>query len=325
MGIKTLLGVSALIALSSAPSDPSAPVADYHQHLFSPEVAGFVSANASPGSARIDSISAADLIRLLDDAGIRRALVLSVAYTWASADRHVENEYDHVKAENDWTARQVAEYPDRLRGFCGLNPLKPYALEELERCATIPQLRRGLKLHFGNSDVDLDNPQDVAKVRAVFQAANAHHMAIVVHMHPSISHHRSYGAAEARIVLDRLLPAAANVSVQIAHLAGSGGYDATTDAALSVFVDAIASRDPRVAKVWFDVTTVVRPGIPPDIAQLVTKRIRQIGPARVLYGSDAATGGNLTPREGWAAFRTLPLTQSEFRTIADNVPPYMRW
>src|ERR1041385_364369 len=144
------------------------PVIDYHQHLFSPGAATLVTGKPdSPG------ISARDLIALLDSAGIRRALVLSVAYTWGKASRApVENEYEHVKAENDWTAQQVAQYPDRLRAFCSFNPLKPYALEELARCSKDRQLHYGLKLHFGNSDVDLDNPDNIAQVRKVFAAAN---------------------------------------------------------------------------------------------------------------------------------------------------------
>jgi predicted TIM-barrel fold metal-dependent hydrolase len=44
---------------------------------------------------------------------------------------------------------------------------------------------------------------------------------------------------------------------------------------------------------------------------------------RILYGSDAATPTNL-PKDGWAAFRKLPLSDAEFETIARNVPPYMR-
>jgi len=56
----------------------------------------------------------------------------------------------------------------------------------------------------------------------------------------------------------------------------------------------------------------------------VVKRIRQVGAKRVLYGSDAAAGSNLRPREGWAAFRRLPLTQSEFTQIAHNLAPYFR-
>jgi hypothetical protein len=42
------------------------------------------------------------------------------------------------------------------------------------------------------------------------------------------------------------------------------------------------------------------------------------------HGSDGATGGGLTPKDAWAAFRKLPLTDAEFRTIATNVAPYMK-
>jgi predicted TIM-barrel fold metal-dependent hydrolase len=296
------------------------PVVDYHQHLFSPAALALVTGNPqSPG------ITARDLVALLDSAGIQRALVLSVAYTWGKASRApVEHEYEHVKAENDWTAQQVARYPNRLRAFCSVNPLKPYALEELARCSNDPQLHYGLKLHFGNSDVDLDNPADVAQVTNVFEIANRYHMAIVVHMHTSIDKHRRYGADEARTFLNDVLPAAPDVPVQIAHLAGSGGYDAATDAALSVFADAITRRDPRLKNVWFDVTTVVQPETPADELRRIAARIRKIGADRVLYGSDAATTPFAYPSAGWAAFRRLPLTETEFTTIANNLAPYMR-
>jgi len=297
-----------------------APVIDYHQHLFSPAAAALVTGNpASPG------ISARDVVALLDSAGIQRALVLSVAYTWGKASRApVENEYDHVKAENDWTAQEVAQHPDRLRAFCSFNPLKTYALEELARCSKDPQLHHGLKLHFGNSDVDLDNPANIAQVKKVFEAANGYHMPIVVHMHTSVDNHRKYGADEARTFLNELLPAAPDVPVQIAHLAGSGGYDAATDSAMSVFVNAIANNDPRMKNVWYDATVVVRPAMSPDQLQHIAERIRQIGVGRVLYGSDAATNPLAYPKAGWAAFRRLPLTEAEFSVIANNVAPYMR-
>ena len=48
----------------------------------------------------------------------------------------------------------AARFPERLRGFCSFNPLKEYALQELELCARDPNLRAGLKMHFGKSDVD---------------------------------------------------------------------------------------------------------------------------------------------------------------------------
>jgi predicted TIM-barrel fold metal-dependent hydrolase len=265
------------------------------------------------------------LIALLDAAGIRRALVLSVAYTWGKASRApVANEYEHVKAENDWTAQQAARYPDRLRAFCSFNPLKPYALDELARCSRDPQLHYGLKLHFGNSDVDLDNPQDVAQVKRVFQAANRYRMPIVVHMHTSIDNHRRYGAAQARVFVSELLPAAPNVAVQIAHLGGAGGFDAETQAALGVFIDGIAGHDRRMKNVWFDASVLLPSSTPAEDLQRIAAAIRRIGVGRVLYGSDSATSPETSPEALWAAFRRLPLTDAELLAIANNVAPYMR-
>jgi predicted TIM-barrel fold metal-dependent hydrolase len=313
---------AAVAVLSIAPAYQLAqpPVIDYHQHLFSPAAMALVT-----GKADAAGLSARDVVTLLDAAGIRRALVLSMGYTWGKASRAaVDNEYEHVKAENDWTAQQVAQYPDRLRAFCSFNPLKPYALGELERCSRDPQLHYGLKLHFGNSDVDFDNPENVAQVKKVFAAAAAYRMPIVVHMHASLDMKRRYGADQARVFLSELLPAALDVPVQIAHLAGAGGYDDTTDAALGVFTEAIAKRDPRMKNAWFDASAVVQATTPPTELQRIAGRIRQIGVDRVLYGSDAAMSPVAYPKAGWETFQRLPLTAAELRTIATNVAPYMK-
>ncbi len=296
----------------------SPPLVDYHQHLFSPTVA-----KLSPG---LELLTASDLIVLLDAAGIQRSLVLSIAYQFGNPNKpKVENEYAQVKAENDWTSQEVARFPERLRAFCAVNPLKDYALDELARCAKDPQLHFGLKLHFGNSDVDLDNPANVKQLRRVFRAANQHRMAIVVHMRSSVTRKRPYGAAQARVFLHEILPAAPDVPIQIAHLAGAGGYDdPTVDQALAVFVDAIAKRDKRMKRVYFDVSGVVGYGQWAEKASLIATRIRQLGVGRVLFGSDGARGGNLSPHDAWAAFRQLPLSDEEFRTVENNIVPYMR-
>ena len=296
----------------------SPPLVDHHQHLFGPAIRKL--------SPTLERIEASDLIALLDSAGIRRAVVLSIAYQFSNPNKPpIEDEYARVKAENDWTSQQVARFPDRLRGFCSVNPLKDYAMKELARCAKDPQLHFGLKLHFGNSDVDLDNPQHVEQLRRVFRAANEHRMAIVVHMRSSVTRQRRYGADQARIFLNEVLPAAPGVPVQIAHLAGAGGYDdPLIDQALGVFADSIANKDPRMAHVYFDVSGVVGYGNWADEARLIATRIRQLGVGRILYGSDGAGGGNLAPREAWAAFRQLPLSDAEFRTISNNIAPYMQ-
>lgn len=314
---RVLAPVAMVVALTRfAGAQDIAPLADHHQHLFSPVVAEAES---------VKPISVDDLIALLDSAGIRRAAVLSLAYILGDPARSRADEYERVKAENDWTSQQVARFPDRLVGFCSVNPLKEYALRELERCAKDPRLRRGLKLHFANSKVDYHNPSHIDRLRQIFAAANQFRMAIVVHMRTSISAKIPYGAEEARIFLDEIVPAAPDVPIQVAHLAGAGGFsDPLIDQALAVFVDAIEKGDPRSRQLWFDLTTVAVPTATADQRDRLTMRIRQLGVNRLLYGSDAATGTNLPPREGWAAFRQLPLTADEFRTIAGNVPPYMR-
>jgi len=295
------------------------PAADHHQHLFSPilvEVLGSVP----------QAIRGPDLMALLDAAGIYRALVLSAAYMYGSPKSSVAAEYEKVKAENDWIASQAAQYPDRLRSFFAFNPLKEYALDEIARCAGNPHLRHGIKLHFGNSDVQLDQPAHVAQLQRVFQAANAQRMAIVVHLRASISRNRPYGAAEGRVFLEQLLPLVPDIPVQIAHLASAGpGYDdPAAHQVMAVLAEAIEQGDPRTRGLWFDVATVVDANISPTLVDLVVRRIRQVGIERILYGSDAAVGDNLRPREGWAAFRQLPLGNEAFLQIARQVAPYLR-
>jgi predicted TIM-barrel fold metal-dependent hydrolase len=295
-----------------------APTADHHQHLFSP---AYVELNPS-----LKPITARDVIALLDTPGIKRGVLLSLAYAYGRPGKEPPDEYEKVKAENDWTGAQAALYPKRLIAFCSFNPLKDYALGELERCAKDPDLKRGIKLHFGNSDVQLENPEHVARLKTIFQAANAHRMAIVIHMRASISKNRPYGAEQARIFLAQLMPLATRITVQIAHLAGSGpGFDdPKAQAALEVFADAFEKHDPHTKNLWFDVATSAFPSNSPEVSALLVKRIRQIGVKRILYGSDAAAGSNLKPRESWAAFCGLDLSRKELKAIAKNVAPYLR-
>jgi predicted TIM-barrel fold metal-dependent hydrolase len=295
---------------------PQKPRADYHEHLLSPTVARLLG-QPKPFLAR-------DLIAEMDRAGIRQAVILSLAYQFGNPNRPpVEDEYTQVKRENDWTADQVKEHPGRLVAFCGVDPLREYALAEIDRCSHDPYLSAGLKLHFGNSDVDLDNPEHLRRLREVFRAADSHHMAIVVHLHPNLDHHRPYGAKEAQIFISEVLSAAPHIPVQVAHLAGSGGYDdPTTDAALSVFINAIAHHDPRVSHLYFDISGVAGLGDWKNKKQLIASRIREAGVHRILFGSDGAWT-SFTPLRAEAAFHALPLTREEFQVIDTNVPPYM--
>src|SRR3954469_2758616 len=121
--LRVLMALFAIAALLPA------QIIDYHQHLYSP-VAGPISISGWKG------VTADELIPLMDVANIRRAVVLSTAYSLANPHKPpVPNEREAVRKDNDWTSTQVAKYPDRLTGFCSVNPLKWYAVEEVDRCA----------------------------------------------------------------------------------------------------------------------------------------------------------------------------------------------
>jgi predicted TIM-barrel fold metal-dependent hydrolase len=314
--------VAAGLGAGAARAQPApAPAIDYHQHVFSQEIITLL----GPDSG-LKPLSAKELVPLLDAAGIGKAVLLSTAYMVGSPRRAVDNEYARVRAENDWTAAQAAQFPERLIAFCGLNPLKDYAIDEIERCAGRPGLKHGIKLHFGNSDVQLDQPAHVKRLAEMFAAANRAGMAILVHLRANIGNQRPYGAAEARAFLDQVLPAAPDVPVQVAHLAGTGpGFeDPPAREVLATLAAAMERGLPATRQLWFDVASIAQDDTTPEAAALLARRLRQIGMARVLYGTDSAQGENLRPRAAWAAFRKLPLTEAEFRQVAGNLAPYFK-
>ena len=302
-----LLAFIAGAARSAAPIPP--PPVDHHQHLLSPTM-------VVTGQQGID---AKKLIAMLDAAGIRRAVVLSNAYRFGSPllTTPYRDEYQRVISENDWTAREAAKYPKRLVAFCGFNPLKDYALGELARCARDPRFGRGIKLQFNNSGVDLRDPVDVAILRRVFRAANAQHLAIVVHLRP--------GIAEAQAFLDELLPAAPDVVVQIAHLGGGGGgaFEPAAEEAIAPFAAAFIQNDPRVRNLWFDVSGITGGADAAARAPKLAQLLRAIGTKHLLYGSDGGDPTDPPAKVALETFRKLPLSGAELRAIEKNVAPYL--
>ncbi len=295
------------------------PLVDHHQHVRSPRATELFYSRIYPDRADApDPVArdAEDVIGQLNEAGIRRAAILSLGYWFESPLwPAMPNAQQLVRAENEWTAAEAARFPDRLVAFCSFNPLSDHALRELEWCASDGRFR-GVKLHFGNSGVDVRRPDHAQKVARVFQAANAARLPMAVHLWTDRTY-EDEGAEHATAFLNRILPAAPDVVVQIAHLAGGGR---TTDAAFEVFADAVAAGDPRTRNLYFDAATSVVPGLYQGDVDLLARRFRQVGMDRILYGSDMGLA-----REGWQAFRSLlPLSDDEIIDISDNVAPYMR-
>ncbi len=319
-GMKTTLSLLIVPLLAACAATPpaaslpprAAPLVDYHQHLVSTGFAPIVKMPERDGSA---------LVRELDAAGIERAVVLSVGYSFADERKGFSEPDRLTREQNDWTSAEVVKNP-RLIGFCSANPLRPVALEELERCLALPRMV-GIKLHLGNAGVTLRDASHLARIQDIFALAQRRRAAVLIHMRARGG--TNYGAEDARIFLDEVVPKAPDVEIVVAHLGSSGpGYSAQHDEVMAVFGEAAQRNDARMKNVYFDVSSNVTDEITAADAALVVQRIRQVGPKRILYGSDlSAPGGSIG--KGWEIFRTkLPLTPAELQQIAGNQTRFAR-
>jgi uncharacterized protein len=263
-----------------------------------------------PGPALEKPVTAEQLVKLLDEVGIQRAVVVSDAYYFgAGLKEAIPNEQSMARAENDWTAEQVGRFPGRLVGFCSVNPLRDYALDELERCAASKKFR-GLKLHLNGAQLKFEDPTEVAKVRRVMTSANKFRLPMIIHVRSS----NEYGREHAEIFLRELVAAAPDVPIQVAHLWGGESFSGP---ALEVYAEAVAKSDPVTKNLYFDISGAWAYGKPHEMSAIVAG-IRKIGLKRILYASDAP------PPQAWKMFREkVPLTEAEFREIARNIAPYM--
>ncbi len=105
---------------------------DFHTHIFPPPIRErreeYLKRDACfadlYSSSRAKMVSAEELITSMDEQGIATSVVLNIG--WKSQQLCIET--------NDYILESVARYPDRLLGFCTIQPIAEGAISELERC-----------------------------------------------------------------------------------------------------------------------------------------------------------------------------------------------
>jgi predicted TIM-barrel fold metal-dependent hydrolase len=160
-------------------------------------------------------------------------------------------------------------------------------------------------------------------MQQVFALAQRRRAPVLVHMRARGG--TNYGAEDAQILLDKIVPTAPGIEIVVAHLgASSPGYPQQNDDVMAVFAAAAEAKDPRMANLYFDVAANITAEVTPAAAALAVRRMRQIGMSRVLYGSDLTPpGGSIS--KGWEIFRTtLPLTPAELQQITNNRTRFAR-
>lgn len=302
------------------------PAADHHIHIPSEAAAEFIN---TQWDYSLEPKSADDVVGFLDDAGIEKGVLLSLGYIFGRPGVEVSNEYAAVRRENDFVARQAAEYPDRLVAFCSVNPLADYAIEEIERCARTSHLE-GLKLQLANSKVSLRDSSDVRGLAEVFATANRLDLPIVIHLWTG----SDYGSEDVEIFLQEVLPKAPDVPVQVAHMGGAGMFSETTASALKAFEEAIENDETLMKDVVFDLGAVTadpqqalaagdtsRAEQYRKVRRQVAQWIERIGPDRVVFASDYFARSVPDYVE---TLRALPLSDRMTKTVFANRAPYLR-
>ena len=245
--------------------------------------------------------SATELIALLDEANLQGGAILSLGYFFGFPELTGSPFSDKqlVREENQFVADQAALFPSRLAGFFSVNPLADYAVDEVRFWAPRPELA-GLKLHLANSNVDLRNVDHLERLSELFGLLDENQAAAVVHLR---NRSPDYGYADATAFIDKVLVPAPDVVVQIAHMGGWGGYDEATDSALQAFVDAMADGRLDRNRIYFDLAAVVLPGTSAEQLDQLGQRIEEIGPGRILFGTD------------WDALETPAKTRQSLATL----------
>ena len=312
----------------------TAPVADHHMHIWSESaVAALLRIQEVVGQRLVDegdgALTATEAVAALDSADIETGVVVSVAYFFSFPELEIPDAEKRMREENDWVAAQVARHPDRLVGFCAVNPLVDFAPAEVDRCAELPGIV-GIKLHFANSDADLRDDDHLERLAGLFGRGDTLGLAFLVHMRTRAP---DYGGVDVERFVEAVLPRAPNVPIQIAHLGGWGGFDEPTAAAVAAFARLLdeAEVDPN-GRLFFDIAATA---VPPEraggdselLAQVeeinrgVADAVRALGVERILFGSDWSA---MSLPGSVSTLRThLPLDEGERARIMGARAPYL--
>ncbi len=270
---------------------------DVHTHLMSQALTDGLTGGGVPAS------TADDLIARLEEANVQKAVVMSLGY-WGLPDD------SNMAPENDFVAAEVAKYPDRLIGFCGINPLYGSAASEIDRCVALPGMV-GIKLQLPSSGVDWENDEHVLAVSAVLDKARELDVPVLMHVSaPPLD-------SEATLNVFQVLGTHPDVRLAIAHAGGDLDWELeayligsqTTPQLLHLenfYLDLSAHLD-----LYRDAPLSKR--------EVIVWRLRKWGLERVLFGSDYLMLAPVeTQQEALETLSKYPFTQEEIDLILSN-------
>lgn len=232
-----------------------------------------------------------------------------------------------VRRENDHVAAEAARYPGRAIALCGVDFLRPYAWEEVQRCRA--ELGSpGIKLHLTSAGANLGYASHLAALRRFAEMSSREGLILFIHFDPQ---NNRGNLTDVRRFIDQVLQPFPDLTVVIAHMGGSGGFDPWTRAIFETFTtwlgeEAAAGR-PRpgfhfdISAVWLAQDSEGMPRSTKQDGEALAAALARVGVGRLLFGSDAPV---FFPGPYAAAFRRRAgLSAEAWDTLARNRLPQL--
>ncbi len=316
----------ALAAACTTAREPApAPVRwiDHHVHVLSPRLVKDWKSLGVPFSRPDEHYTGLDALVAAD--ALEGALLVPMAHFYASGEMRealeldLEAERARTQAENDYVAELASNSPLRAVALASVDLLRPYALDELRR-ARERHAVAGAKLHLRSAGFDFAAPEHREALARVAAWVASFDGLLLLHLDAD---DRPLDAAALEATLEHAFGPHPHLRVLVAHMGGSGGFDARVQRNFDACMDWLAAERARGrprAEFHFDLSAALMlresEGVPAssdaDCAALASA-LRRLGFSRVHFGSDYPV---FAPDELAHALETrLGLTRHELRLL----------
>jgi predicted TIM-barrel fold metal-dependent hydrolase len=215
-------------------------IIDIHTHMFPPDICnnrqkyfqGEPEFRLLYDNPKSELIGASELLRNMDDQGIDKSVVFG--FPW--------NNLEISRLQNDYIMKMADAHPDRLIGFCCLNPAHPEAAREVERC-----IQGGLKgvgeLAFYQSGFDDRTLDALSPVMALCEEKG---LPVLIHTNEPVGHLYPGKAPMTLLEIYRMVQRFPRNTLILAHWGGGLFFyhlmkNEVKDALKRVYVDTAAS------------------------------------------------------------------------------------
>ena len=235
----------------------------------------------SPGS---QLVGASRTLEMMDAQGVGKSVIFG--FPWCNIET--------CRRNNDYILEEVSRHPDRLLGFCCVDPLHPEAAGEVERC-----LQAGLhgvgELAFYTSGIDarcLDGLEPVMALARRFDRP------VMLHTNEPVGHQYPGKSPNTLAQIYALVRRFAENRIILAHWGGG------------IFFYALLKKEVResLANVWYDTAAspyLYRP-------QIYAQAMNLAGEEKILLGSDFPL---LTPERYFKEMDQAGLPQAQKHSV----------